>query len=173
MLNEPAWGEFVAQITVSAHGNHWHLADLGDAVCLACSSLRMTVRFLAMDGDHDVDERTREAFALWEELLVSPAERRGAAPRSSKPKVRRPKPKPGDESPPDHAAVEPGPLSLGKLVSMLDANDQFYLWPLRDMMHLLKNVKQRFRNNELTLGPDRARISGWDFSAALGGGARS
>jgi hypothetical protein len=65
--------------------------------------------------------------------------------------------------------VEPGPLSLGNLPSVLDANEQFYLWPLRDMMHLWKNVRQRIRNNELTLGPDRPRISGWDFGAALGG----
>jgi hypothetical protein len=36
------------------------------------------------------------------------------------------------------------------------------------MMHLLKNVKQGFRNNELTLGPDRPRIPDWEFSAALG-----
>jgi hypothetical protein len=78
LSTDPSWGEFVAQIAGSAHGNHRHVVELEDAVCLACANLGMTVRFLATDGDHDVDERTREAFALWEELLVSPAERRGA-----------------------------------------------------------------------------------------------
>jgi hypothetical protein len=65
--------------------------------------------------------------------------------------------------------MEPGPLPLKKTVAWLDHNNQFYLWPLHDMMHLLKNVKQRFRNHELTLGPDRPRISGLEFSASLGG----
>jgi hypothetical protein len=65
--------------------------------------------------------------------------------------------------------VEPGPLSLKKLVMVLERRDAFHCWPLRDLLHLLKNLKQRFRNHELTLGPGRPRISGWEFSDACGG----
>jgi hypothetical protein len=162
LSTDPAWCEFVAQVAPSAHGNHRHVVDLGDAVCFACARIGMTVRLLAADGDKDLDQRTRNAFALWEKFLVAPGVQLGGVAPSLRRKARPAKDK--GETP-----MEPGPVSLKKIVSWLDREGSFLHWPLHDMMHLLKNVKQRFRNHELTLGPGRPRISGLEFSAALGG----
>jgi hypothetical protein len=64
-------------------------------------------------------------------------------------------------------------ISLGHIVRTLIEGEPFELWPVTDMLHLFKNMRQRVRNHFLLRELDAETLSAAGIAAELGGCLRS
>jgi hypothetical protein len=109
------------------------------AAVKAAEELGMNVVFVATDGDHDTDEAHRVAHSKYARVYRPLVKQRHVEPRGGKGAKRR-------KSVKDHRA--PPAQSLDKIVSLVISQGAFVHWPLSDLLHLLKNMRQRIRDSD-------------------------
>jgi hypothetical protein len=119
-------------------GNGREAAEDVAAVGQAAEELGMKVVFVTTDGDHDTDEAHRVAHSKYASAYLSLVKQRHVEPRGTTKKKRKPV---------KDKRTAPA-QSLDKIMRLLISQDAVIPWPLSDLLHLLKNMRQQIRDSD-------------------------